>query len=135
MNSSFIRFFTLLRVVPKIKTKDFSICLHYGNKHGVYSYPLLAVWNPARHHVHKIQSKVVLKEDRSLVSVAILRPCTTFSCAMACQKEAGCVVFRLNEARAKCFLSRRPDNDSANQEISHSELPIIQVTVLVDCCL
>ena len=49
------------------------------------------------------------------------RPCTAISCARACQEEAGCVVFSHNEAKATCILSRRPDNDSANYEISHSE--------------
>ena len=49
------------------------------------------------------------------------RPCTAISCARACQEEAGCVVFGHNEAKATCILSRRPDNDSANYEINHSE--------------
>ena len=49
------------------------------------------------------------------------RRCTGISCARACEKEAGCIVFSHNEAKAKCILSRRPDNDSANYEISHSE--------------
>ena len=49
------------------------------------------------------------------------RPCTAISCARACQEEAGCVVFSHNEAKATCILSRRPDDDLADYEISHSE--------------
>ena len=49
------------------------------------------------------------------------RPCTAISCARACQEEAGCVVFSHNEAKATCIVSRRPDDDLANYEISHSE--------------
>ena len=47
--------------------------------------------------------------------------CTAISCARACQEEAGCVVFSHNEAKATCILSRRPDDDLADYEISHSE--------------
>ena len=47
--------------------------------------------------------------------------CTAISCARACQEEAWCVVFSHNEAKATCILSRRPDDDPANYDISHSE--------------
>ena len=49
------------------------------------------------------------------------RPCKATYCAMACQEEAGCVVFSHNKATAKCIFSRRPNNDPGNHETSNSE--------------
>ena len=144
MNSSFISFSTLLRVVPKLKQKRFPFLYTMD---GVHSYPLLAVWNPARHHVHKFQSKAVFKKDRCLVSVAILRPGTDVMLGKALHRhflrkgvrERGWVihndVFSHNEAKAKCILSRRLIMTlRTTRSVTRSGMSITQVTVLMDCC-
>ena len=135
MNSSFILFyfilfFTLLRVVPKLKQKRFpflytmgtstvsilTLCLLCGILHGI-----MCTSDKARQFSKKTGVLYQSPYSEPELTSCLGRRCTGISCARACEKEAGCIVFSHNEAKAKCILSRRPDNDSANYEISHSE--------------
>ena len=130
MNSSFILFFTLLRVVPKLKLKRFpflytmgtstvsilTLCLLCEILHGT-----MCTRFTARQFSKMTGVLYQSPYSEPELSSCLGRRCTGISCARACEKEAGCIVFSHNEAEAKCILSRRPDNDSANHEISHSE--------------
>ena len=126
----FLFFCFLFLVVPKLKQKRFpflytmgtntvsilTLCLLCGILHGV-----MCTRFKERQYLKNTEVLYQSPYSEPEVTSCSGRPCTTFSCSMTCQKEAGCVVFSHNEARAKCILSRRPDNDSANYEISHWE--------------
>ena len=103
VNNSFKGFSTLPRVVPKLKQKRFpflysmgtntvpilTLCLLCGILHGI-----MCTSFKERQFLKKTGVLYQSPYSGPEVTSCWGRPCTTFSCAMTCQKEAGCVIFK-----------------------------------------